>query len=624
MTEKLRSSKVCAINFFRQANTIIDLLLWANPNRSEKQGRTVRLAGLLAFLLLSNSEDLWARPIPAGSCSNTDVANAIAAAADGDTVLIPSGNCTWSSTVSIPNKSISVIGAGASTTTIQGTVPLLNVTTKSTGNTPPGFTRISGITWKTNPGTSGCATYDIGTITISGSSGNVRVDNGVVDHTNCGGIVFRGYVRGVVDHNIFFLRTGLTHSLATGHKNWAGVGEYGDNSWAVPSTQGTPETLTYEDNVFNCSAPYDQCYATDDNHGSRTVIRFNTFNNTYYATHGLETNGRPRGYRHCEAYRNKFVFTGPSFPGFIGLRGGTCMVFENVLTGNASHLASVNTYRRSETTLTAGRGQYPFGKCGKFPVTLTRSGSTVVATGNHYFYIASGINVGYVQISGAVPADFNGVYKVKYLSPTQFSYTSNGTLGLAGGAPVASSPIDGNTDNTGYPCADQGGRGAGVLIAGDGPQDSFVPVNPLGPLNQQSEPIVAWGNIRNGALDPLIVFDAPTNDVVVANRDFYNQDPSCTGSSCTTGVGVGTSLPSSCMPRTTPGPYFWKTDTGTWNTSTTETYSSTPGADGVLYRCTATNTWAATYTPLIYPHYLVNLATGSSTPPSAPTGLRVQ
>jgi hypothetical protein len=59
----------------------------------------------------------------------------------------------------------------------------------------------------------------------------------------------------------------------------------------------------------------------------------------------------------------------------------------------------------------------------------------------------------------------------------------------------------------------------------------------------------------------------------------------------------GTSLPGAC----TTGQGFWKTDEGgDWDT--------THGGvnDGRLYKCTATNTWTAYYTPYTYPHPLQN------------------
>ncbi len=56
--------------------------------------------------------------IQAVSCSQSDVQFAIDLAQDGDTVLVPAGNCSWSNSVTIHNKSISVIGPGKENITI--------------------------------------------------------------------------------------------------------------------------------------------------------------------------------------------------------------------------------------------------------------------------------------------------------------------------------------------------------------------------------------------------------------------------------------------------------------------------------------------------------------------------
>ncbi|MGZ3775861.1 MAG: hypothetical protein ACXVCY_18855, partial [Pseudobdellovibrionaceae bacterium] len=53
----------------------------------------------------------------AASCSFSDVSSAYSAASDGDTVLVPSGNCTWSNTLSI-TKAITLQGAGSTSTVI--------------------------------------------------------------------------------------------------------------------------------------------------------------------------------------------------------------------------------------------------------------------------------------------------------------------------------------------------------------------------------------------------------------------------------------------------------------------------------------------------------------------------
>jgi hypothetical protein len=99
-----------------------------------------------------------------------------------------------------------------------------------------------------------------------------------------------------------------------------------------------------------------------------------------------------------------------------------------------------------------------------------------------------------------------------------------------------------------------------------------------------------------------------TGGRVVANRDYY---PSASGIQTnattpfdgTVGTGWGTLArrPTTC----TPGVAYFATDQGSWNTSTSNPYGvQQNGADGVLYKCTATNTWTLYYTPYTYPHPL--------------------
>ncbi len=65
---------------------------------------------MIAICLSSSAS---ANTIQASSCSRADVQAAINQAQDGDTVLVPAGECTWNSEVSIQNKTITLIGAGS-------------------------------------------------------------------------------------------------------------------------------------------------------------------------------------------------------------------------------------------------------------------------------------------------------------------------------------------------------------------------------------------------------------------------------------------------------------------------------------------------------------------------------
>jgi hypothetical protein len=95
---------------------------------------------------------------------------------------------------------------------------------------------------------------------------------------------------------------------------------------------------------------------------------------------------------------------------------------------------------------------------------------------------------------------------------------------------------------------------------------------------------------------------------------WWNQNTSsCTSSSCTAGIGQGTTAP-----------------TGTCTKGTAYWVASTPGAttnpsviqNAALYQCTSTNTWTKYYTPYTYPHPLRSSASAST--PAPPTNLSGQ
>ena len=99
---------------------------------------------------------------------------------------------------------------------------------------------------------------------------------------------------------------------------------------------------------------------------------------------------------------------------------------------------------------------------------------------------------------------------------------------------------------------------------------------------------------------------------LVENREFFNQNVAYNGKT-ERGIYCGASLPGSC----TVGDGAWITaqSCSSVSSSSVGTNPTTP-ISGTLYRCTATNTWTAYYTPYAYPHPL--------TAPSAPRNLRIK
>jgi len=148
-------------------------------------------------------------------------------------------------------------------------------------------------------------------------------------------------------------------------------------------------------------------------------------------------------------------------------------------------------------------------------------------------------------------------------------------------------------------------------------------------------PVYSWNNIDDTTgdtidtivADPFVVDVPPnSNTHVVEERDLYNavsKDPegTCTGTCFdgTTGMGFGplANRPSTCTHVTSPDGddgglvVYFATDQGSWNQSASNPQGiNVSGADGVLYRCSATNTWTVHYTPYTYPHPLQGFVAG--------------
>ena len=181
----------------------------------------------------------------AASCSSADVQAAVNVAAAGDRVLVPAGNCTYTSTVNIPNgKNITIQGAG------------INVTTISAGREAHVFalngsaTRIIGFT------------FNKGQILIGGDA-TAPVQDWRIDHNRFIGDNTDGYTsvmiqcpfavtpkgtfcRGVVDHNNF--ETG-SQVLVMGFAAPSAL----HAAWSLPTNLGGADTVFVEDNTFSRS-----------------------------------------------------------------------------------------------------------------------------------------------------------------------------------------------------------------------------------------------------------------------------------------------------------------------------------------------------------------------------------
>jgi hypothetical protein len=113
-----------------------------------------------------------------------------------------------------------------------------------------------------------------------------------------------------------------------------------------------------------------------------------------------------------------------------------------------------------------------------------------------------------------------------------------------------------------------------------------------------------WNNTKNGTNVTASALSSglPIQCSVAENANWWNYNTSCTGLSCSAGIGEGTTAPTgSC----TPGVGYWVASTPTATTS------SAVIQNAALYKCSASGTWARYYAPYTYPH---PLRTGTTSP----------
>jgi hypothetical protein len=287
---------------------------------------------LPAVLLTIPAAGVQAATIQAASCSYTNVSAAVNAAAIGDTVKVPAGSCTWSSTLSL-NKGISLIGAGVGNTTITSAASGYLVSYDPADKAANALIRISGFT------------FDLGGGARSGlrlSSGNtlalqtrVRVDHNRFQNIGQGStqynfIWFAG-TRGVVDSNYFTaayqaIRNPTDPTNTNGRSYW--------NNYVGVILGAEDNNMYFEDNVFNVAGNGPGLQDTQE--GSRWAFRYNTIyapngGQPLFDCHGNTGEGQAAQYSGMggEIYGNNII--GGSGRA-LDQRGGRFFVFNNSFT----------------------------------------------------------------------------------------------------------------------------------------------------------------------------------------------------------------------------------------------------------------------------------------------------
>jgi len=253
---------------------------------------------------------------------------AVDAAADGDNVILPAGDVTWSQVynhgnykycVRVYQKQVVIRGAGKSTVIRDGTGGI-------SGGAGGGLIYISGtqgkpfrITGLTFP-----SARSFGLL-IDGSCLGWRVDRIVWENppdTYQEGMEVsgtNGFTYGVVDHCDF-----INSNPAT----------YGDESaaWQRPLTLGTANAIYFEDNRFSNTTPVLQS-CSHGNRGIRVVYRRNDIHNMEVMFHGTDGGGA-RSIHSYEIYDNTFSDdSAANCYEMAAFRGGTGVVYNNAFTG---------------------------------------------------------------------------------------------------------------------------------------------------------------------------------------------------------------------------------------------------------------------------------------------------
>ncbi len=260
-----------------------------------------------------------AATITAASCAQPDVAAAVTAAATGDTVQIPAGTCTWTTSVTV-GHAITVQGAGVGSTVIN----LDGVTATDYLKLGTTASRVTNIEWHLVSGDH----------VIYARGQGFRIDHnkfsrpGVPTANRLAIYVSGGtgvpHPTGVIDHNEF---------LACRIYMQADLRLVANEIWAKPSTIGNPDqtgVLYIEDNTF--TYPSFLGNSIDQQYGGRLVARYNTITNSLIEIHSPQ-NGPDRGSRSWEIYNNTFTSTVGVFT-CLFIRGGTGVAFNNACNGN--------------------------------------------------------------------------------------------------------------------------------------------------------------------------------------------------------------------------------------------------------------------------------------------------
>jgi hypothetical protein len=276
-------------------------------------------------------------------------------AVDGDTITLPAGTFSWTTTVRITKAvtlqgATTVTGAGGPNPTVNDvTIVKDDVSRNSTildvsisGNR---VFRLTGITFapgasQVNGSTDGAFHFSSPDLTA-----RVRIDHCHFASLHQAKLIRNSKVYGVADHNAIEV---IGNSFPFNNEGAiAGTGENGNASWADYPWFGTDKFFFIEDNTLVRRNNTVANSLVDSFYGGRWVARHNYMENMIPSGHGTEF-GAARGQRANEFYNNTIKMTVEWSGG--GQRSGTSLWHDNTFLGrNSSNGSACNLSNYRET-----------------------------------------------------------------------------------------------------------------------------------------------------------------------------------------------------------------------------------------------------------------------------------
>lgn len=538
------------------------------------------LRGILIGLLILASGTAYAAPL--ADCEYATVAAAVAAAAEGATIECPAYTATWTQSLVI-TKAITLKGAGAGSTVITGQYNDSGPTYRgviayespsSTDADGPGF-RLTGFTID-NTGYTGRA-VTVGTSIAAKSNGyivrNVRLDNNTLTGrgTAYRAIQVTGIVYGVIDNNEI-----------NGSIDCEEGGGYTTYDLLVKDNPfGASDNIYIEDNTFNLT----KSVVISSGDGSRYVVRYNTIVVTDDTVDAFDVHGNMAGPNATamvvELYGNEITNTGRD--GRLAyIHGGQTLAFANYVSDSTATEIQLDEFFND------GLFQYnnpPTTTVSQSGTTLTFSGGSIVSSD------VTGMSARIVAGTGLGQdrAVASRISSTQFTVSTAFDPAPDNTTRImmyySSGAKSAASRIQHIRNSYFW----NNRRSNGNLIDVDIIRDTFFTTDYVNDPNVIGENREFWQQRASftGAVD--------------TNCQYVNASGTVIDTCSAGGVGCGTlaARPATC----TTGVGYWATDQSCANTTGLVGVGAT-AITGTLYKCTATNTWTAYYTPYEYPHPL--------------------